>query len=516
MSAWRETSSKSLSGELRGARCLPPLLILLPRGRRRRRGAPRLARSPPRLGRSRAGRAAPIRGVAGHAERLHGLVGRRRRGRRRGRVEGRLIVAGRAQRLRGCLRRQRASLVGRAATCCSSSSRIDGSGPASGRARRRPATWAWRALWAAARTSAGRAAAAGSRPRFLRMASTSFWGLGAGFGQDRFDGRRIVGLASPRPSDCGRRAPSGRQLQTNDSTRPGGGSSACAAAPAAPSVRSALFGGRGSPGWSPLLASVFRSASRPHPRPPARAAPRRAGRPTTRDWSASSTCMGSTTTPCRRRRRARGARPREYAAGRTSTTPIKSTWAAPGDSSRRVVAALHQGEGSPNYGMIFKQLDAAPRRIQRHNLKSGSGLLRPPPRDRHIDLLFDALDSDDSNEVANPKGVRAVRAVTELPADFPKPKPKLTVVKRPQSAPAVRRRIRTLSIQQSGAAAPRRRERRPSSCCKPCTAPSPPRTRSCASGIRHETRDRLVSRLGCRRTSLTPARLWHKIAKFAW
>ena len=24
---------------------------------------------------------------------------------------------------------------------------------------------------------------------------------------------------------------------------------------------------------------------------------------------------------------------------------------------RRIVAALHQGEGSPNYGMIFKQLD---------------------------------------------------------------------------------------------------------------------------------------------------------------
>ena len=41
---------------------------------------------------------------------------------------------------------------------------------------------------------------------------------------------------------------------------------------------------------------------------------------------------------------------------------IKSTWAAPERLVRRIVAALHQEEGSPNYGMIFKQLDAARRR----------------------------------------------------------------------------------------------------------------------------------------------------------
>ena len=118
---------------------------------------------------------------------------------------------------------------------------------------------------------------------------------------------------------------------------------------------------------------------------------------------------------------------------------------------RRIVAALHTGEGSPNYGMIFKQLDVCGHgAIQRHNLKSRlRSLLRPPPRDRHIDLLFDALDSDDSNEVVTLKEFAQFARSSELPADFPKPKPKLTVVKRPRSAPAVRRRIRTLSIHQS-------------------------------------------------------------------
>ena len=121
-----------------------------------------------------------------------------------------------------------------------------------------------------------------------------------------------------------------------------------------------------------------RSASRPHPRPPARAAPRRAGRPTT-DWSASSTCMGSTTTPCRRRRRA--AEPQEN----TASPP---TDADDADQKymgrarrlvRRVVAALHQGEGSPNYGMIFKQLDVcAPQPSSATTSNRGSG----PYRDR--------------------------------------------------------------------------------------------------------------------------------------
>ena len=53
-------------------------------------------------------------------------------------------------------------------------------------------------------------------------------------------------------------------------------------------------------------------------------------------------------------------------------------------------------------------------------------LLRPAPKDRHIDLLFDALDSDDSNEVViTSKSSPSSREVPSLPADFPKPKPKL-------------------------------------------------------------------------------------------
>ena len=90
---------------------------------------------------------------------------------------------------------------------------------------------------------------------------------------------------------------------------------------------------------------------------------------------------------------------------------------------RRVVAALHQGEGSPNYGMIFKQLDVCGHgAIQRHNLKSRlRSLLRPPAKDRHIDLLFDALDSDDSNEVVTLKEFAQFARSAELPDDFPKP-----------------------------------------------------------------------------------------------
>ena len=122
---------------------------------------------------------------------------------------------------------------------------------------------------------------------------------------------------------------------------------------------------------------------------------------------------------------------------------------------RRVVAALHKEEGSPNYGIIFKQLDVCGHGgIQRHNFKSRiRSLLKPAPKDRYIDVLFDALDSDDSNEVVTLKEFAQFARSSELPADFPKPKPKLTVVKRPRSAPAVRRKIRTLSIEQSERAA---------------------------------------------------------------
>jgi hypothetical protein len=184
---------------------------------------------------------------------------------------------------------------------------------------------------------------------------------------------------------------------------------------------------------------------------------------------------------------------------------------------RRIVAALHQGEGSPNYGMIFKQLDVCGHGgIQRHNLKSRlRSLLRPAPKDRHIDLLFDALDSDDSNEVVTLKEFAQFARSAELPADFPKPKPKLDKpMKRPKSAPAVRRRIRTLSIQQSERAAHPATRKKAIQLLQALHRTVSTTDAQLRFGNPPQTRDRLVSRLGAPPNQLTPARLWHKIAKF--
>ena len=183
---------------------------------------------------------------------------------------------------------------------------------------------------------------------------------------------------------------------------------------------------------------------------------------------------------------------------------------------RRVVAALHTGEGAPNYGMIFKQLDVCGHgAIQRHNLKARlRSLLKPPPRDRYVDLLFDALDSDDSNEVVTLKEFAQFARSSELPADFPKPKPKLVVVKRPRSAPAVRRKIRTLSIEQSERAAHPATRKKAIQLLQALHRTVSATDAQLRFTFPHETRDRLVSRLGAPPNQLTPARLWHKIAKF--
>ena len=176
---------------------------------------------------------------------------------------------------------------------------------------------------------------------------------------------------------------------------------------------------------------------------------------------------------------------------------------------RRVVAALHKEEGSPNYGMIFKQLDVCGHgAIQRHNFKSRiRSLLRPPPRDRYIDLLFDALDSADSKEVVTIEEFAQFARSSDLPADFPKPKPKLDrIVKRPRSAPAVRRKIRTLSIEQSERAAHPATRQKAIQLLQALHRTVSTTDAQLRFGNPPQTRDRLVSRLGAPPNQLTPAR----------
>ena len=128
--------------------------------------------------------------------------------------------------------------------------------------------------------------------------------------------------------------------------------------------------------------------------------------------------------------------------------------------------------------------------------------------------MFDALDSDDSNEVVTLKEFAQFARSAELPADFPKPKPKLVVVKRPKSAPAVRRRIRTLSIQQSERAAHPATRKKAIQLLQALHRTVSTTDAQLRFGNPPQTRDRLVSRLGAPPNQLAPARLWHKIAKF--
>ena len=183
---------------------------------------------------------------------------------------------------------------------------------------------------------------------------------------------------------------------------------------------------------------------------------------------------------------------------------------------RRVVAALHQGEGSPNYGMIFKQLDVCGHGgIQRHNLKSRlRSLLRPAPRDRHIDLLFDALDSDDSNEVVTLKEFaqfgEKCRAAGRLP--------EAQAQARCCEAPKVGARGAT---KNQDPLHPTKRARGAPGDAKEghraVASLAPHRLHhGRATALRESAANARPPRLAPRAppNQLTPARLWHKIAKF--
>ena len=87
-------------------------------------------------------------------------------------------------------------------------------------------------------------------------------------------------------------------------------------------------------------------------------------------------------------------------------------------------------------------------------------------------------------------------------------------MKRPKSAPAVRRRIRTLSIQQSERAAHPATRKKAIQLLQALHRTVSTTDAQLRFGNIPETRDRLVSRLGAPPNQLTPARLWHKIAKF--
>ena len=85
---------------------------------------------------------------------------------------------------------------------------------------------------------------------------------------------------------------------------------------------------------------------------------------------------------------------------------------------------------------------------------------------------------------------------------------------RPRSAPAVRRRIRTLSIQQSERAAHPATRKKAIQLLQALHRTVSTTDAQLRFGNPPQTRDRLVSRLGAPPNQLTPARLWHKIAKF--
>ena len=168
---------------------------------------------------------------------------------------------------------------------------------------------------------------------------------------------------------------------------------------------------------------------------------------------------------------------------------------------RRIVAALHTGEGPPNYGLLFKRLDAAGHgAIERWNLKRRvREVLRgqKQPTDRHLDMLFDALDADDSNLVVTLQEFARFARSAERPDAFAKPKPTLVVPKkRPRSAPC-RRRIRTLEITVSERAAH-------------------PATRKHARDLLRKLHRAVASHDGAQRyvTARTDGRHWESVTRF--